>query len=173
MSEYQAQKKTKPPIQELADRFLTGALKQDVLRFVAFLRENRLSPQWASTHSYKASCKSRGVCIIKLGENGYQLWINTQYDEEFSHCFADESERVKTFLLEHMVHCYGCGSCKPGLCLDVLGVPQANVCLHPVIRLENPDAEFLGLAKKLVLLRKQAIQAGKAPKVSYIAISKR
>lgn len=173
MSEYQKQKKTKPPIEELVGNSLAEPLKGDILNFVNFLRENKLSPQWASTNSYKASYKSRGVCIIKLTENSYQIWINTQYNEDFNSCFSEADEHVKKFLLDSMVYCFGCGSCKPGLSLDILGVPQINACYNPVIRMKNPDNEFLELAKRLVLLRKQAIRDGKAPKVTYIAMSKR
>lgn len=173
MSEYQQQKKAKPPIEETIDRYLTGEKKVRALAFVTFLRENKMSPQWGSTDSYNVSHKNRRVCILKFGENGFQIWANTQYNEDFNAGFEEESEENKAFLRSTIVHCFGCGSCKPGLGMEILGQQVTDACYNPVIRLADPDGERLELAKKLVLLRRQAIRQGKAPKVTYIAAGKR
>lgn len=173
MSEYQAQKKEKPSIYELIERNLTGETKEDLLRFVSFLKENRMSPQWGSTNTYNLSYKNRRVCIIKIAENSYQIWLNTQYNEDFNKYFADESDDIKKYLLDKVVYCFGCGSCKPGLEIDLLGVPLKKACYNPVIRMENPNEERLELARKLVLLRRKAIFEGKAPKITYISMKKR
>ena len=42
-----------------------------------------------------------------------------------------------------------------------------------VIRMKNPNEEMVDLVRKLVLLRKLAIQEEKAPKVTYISVKKR
>ena len=173
MSEYQEQKRTRPAIDVLAARLLDEPLQREVLAFVQFLRENRLSAQWASTNSYKVSDHSRGVCLIKLAEQSYQLWLNTQYDEAFNACFSQADESIKQYLMKNMVYCSGCGTCKPGLNVEVLGAAQRAACVHPVIRMANPDPALQELAKQLVLLRKQAIREGKVPKVSYVAMKKR
>ena len=173
MSRYQEQKKTKPPIEALAEALLLEALKADLLDFVSFLRENRMSPQWGSTHSYNLSCKNRRVCIIKIAENQYQLWLNTQYNEDFNECLGGEDEKAKQYLRNHITYCFGCGTCKPGWDGDILGTEIKGACFNPVIRMVNPEKWQLDLARKLVLLRKKAICEGKAPRVTYIAASKR
>ena len=173
MSEYQLQKKEKPAIYDVIDKCLVGKAKDDLLGFVSFLKENRMTPQWGSTNSYNLSYKSRRVCIIKIADNSYQIWLNTQYNEDFNEYFKNENGIIKEFLLSKVVYCFGCGSCKPGLDIDILGVALKNACFNPVIRMENPDDARLELAKKLVLLRRKAIYDGKAPKVTYISIKKR
>lgn len=173
MSTYQQQKQHHPPIEALIEEHLSGSRREQALQFVAFMRENRMSPQWGSSNSYNFSSKGRRVCILKLLGDGWQLWLNTQYNEDFNRCFALESEETRKFLLGTLVYCYGCGSCKPGINIDILGYPVKGGCLNPVIRLENPDEGKLALAYKLALLRQQAIREGKAPRVTYIAKSKR
>lgn len=173
MSEYQLQKKEKPSIYELIDKNLLGTSKDDLLSFVSFLKENRISPQWGATNTYTLSYKNRRVCIIKIAENSYQIWLNTQYNEDFNKCFADDSDDIKKYLLDKVVYCFGCGSCKPGLEIELLGVPQKKACYNPVIRMENPSEEQLNLARKLVMLRRKAITEGKAPRITYISVKKR
>ena len=173
MAKYLEEKKRKPSIDETIEKYLEGKSKEDAHAFVSFMRDNRMAPQWGSINSYNCSYKSRRVCIIKVNENGYQIWVNTQYNEEFNSCFAEESEENKKFLLSTITYCFGCGSCKPGLDIELLGVQLKSVCFNPVIRLENPDDIKFRLARKLVLLRKQAIHEGKAPKITYISKKKR
>ncbi len=132
-----------------------------------------MSPQWGSTNSYNLSYKGRRVCIIKIGENSYQIWLNTQYNEDFNEYFQEEDDSTKDYLLSKIIYCFGCGSCKPGLDIDILGVEIKNACFNPIIRMENPDAVHLELAKKLVLLRRKAIHEGKAPPITYISMKKR
>lgn len=173
VSEYQEQKKVKPAIEETVNKHLDGKLKNDLLDFVFFLRDNKMSPQWGSTNSYNLSYKGRRVCIIKIAEKSYQIWLNTQYNEDFNKCFSEDTEENKKFLIDSIIYCFGCGSCKPGLDIDILDVSLKGVCFNPVIRMENPDERQIELAKKLVLLRRQAIYEGKAPKVTYISQHKR
>ncbi|WP_167956791.1 hypothetical protein [Anaerosporobacter faecicola] len=173
MSDYQIQKKIKPSIDNQIELYLVGKDKENLISFVSFLRQNKMSPQWGSTNSYNLSYKGRRVCIIKIEERSYQVWVNTQYNEAFNSCFANESLEIKTFLRDRITYCYGCGSCKPGLDMEILGVACKGACFNPVIRMENPDEERLELARKLVMLRRQAIAEGNAPKITYIAMNKR
>lgn len=173
MSEYQRQKKEKPSVLTMAEQLLESTIKEDLLSFVSFLKEQQMSPQWASTNSYSVSFRNRRVCIIKLAPNSFQLWLNTQYNDDFNACFAQANEADKAFLLANVITCFGCGTCKPGLNIHILGTPFYNACYNPVIRIINPNEEQLSLARQLVLLRRQAIRDGKAPKVTYLAMSKR
>lgn len=173
LSKYQEQKKTKPKIENMIDDNLYGQLKNDAIDFVNFLRANKMSPQWASTNSYALSYKNRRVCIIKINKEEWALWLNTQYNDEFNVCFASEQKDMQNILLSKLVYCFSCGKCAPGHNITILGKEIKNACYCPVIRLINPNEIELDCAKKLVLLRKAAIAENKAPKVMYVAKSKR
>lgn len=172
-SKYEEQKETKPRIEDMVNNYLYGQLKNDAIDFVNFLKTNKLSPQWASTNSYALSYKSRRVCIIKINEEEWTLWLNTQYNDEFNACFAGEQEDMQKILLSQLVYCHSCGKCAPGHNITILGKKTQNACYCPVIRLTNPNQLELNCAKKLVLLRKTAIAENKDPKVMYVAMSKR
>ncbi len=173
MSEYEKQKQNKPLINDLINENLSGKLKEDAHNIVMFLRDNQMSPQWGAKNSYNTSYKSRRVCIMKINKDGFELRINTQYNEDFNDFFSDKNEHIRSFLLDNVTYCFGCGSCKPGHDIVILGKELKNACLNPVIRLEYPNEMLLDLAKELVLLRRKAIYEGKAPKVTYIAMHKR
>lgn len=173
MAEYEDQKKAKKPIDEEVQEFLTGETRKYAEEFISFLRENKMSPQWGAKDSYNLSYKTRRVCIIKFSQGSFELRLNTQYNEEFNDVFQDEPDEVQKFLLDTTISCFGCGTCKPGITMTLLGKPMKGLCYNPVINMLNPDGKWLELAKKLVLLRKKAIAEGKAPKVTYISMKKR
>lgn len=173
MSEYEIQKNAKPSFEETLGKCTDSDMKKLAEEFVEFLGENKMKPQWGAVNSYNVSCKGKRVCILKINENGFEIRANTQYGEEFNACFADTNERVKAVLLDSVVYCFGCGTCKPGLNTEMFGKKFSGLCYNPVIKLVNPDRELLELAKKLVLFRKKAAVEGKVPKVTYIAKSKR
>ena len=133
MSAYQEQKRTKPPIDVLAQAYLTGETQAKLMAFVAFLRENRMTPQWGSTNSYNLSFKNRRVCIIKIEKDSYQLWLNTQYNDEFDACFQEADEETRQYLRDRIQYCFGCGSCKPGIDREILGVACKGACFNPVL----------------------------------------
>lgn len=173
VSKYEQQKKMKPLLEDIIDSYLKGQLRDNAVEFVNFLRANKMSPQWASTDSYALSYKNRRVCIIKINAGEWSLWLNTQYNEDFNVCFCRENKETQNILLNSIVYCKYCGKCAPGLNITILGKQLQKACYCPVIRLHNPSQTELDCAKKLVILRKAAITENKAPKVMYIAMSKR
>ena len=173
VTDYQKQRKSKPSVEETVEKYLQGTAKERALRFVSFLRENKMAPQWGAVNSYNVSCKNRRVCILKINESGFQIRVNTQYNDDFNAFFSEESDETKEYLRASVSHCFGCGGCKPGLDIEILGKRFADACCNPSIHISDPDDEMLALAEKLVLLRKQAIKDGKAPEIKYIAIKNR
>ena len=170
---YKEQKEQKPSIDSLIEQHLSGSLKEDAILLVAFLRENKMSPQWGATNSFNVSHKNRRVCILKITDNCFEIRVSSQYDAQFNACFLQECEEIRQFLLQNITICFGCGSCKPGQDIEILGHRVTNACFNPVIRMSNPSRVQLDCAKKLVLLRKRAIAQGTAPKITYIAMDKR
>lgn len=173
VSKYEQQKKMKPLIEDIIDSYLKGQLRDDAIEFVNFLRANKMSPQWASTDSYALSYKSRRVCIIKINDGEWSLWLSTQYNDDLNVCFSGEKEDTQKIVLNNIIYCQYCGKCAPGLNITILGKQLQNACYCPVIRLQNPNQTELDCAKKLVILRKAAINENKASKVMYVAMSKR
>ncbi len=173
MSVYQRQKAEKPGIEDTMARLLAGAKLDGARAFVGFLRESGVSLSWGAVNSYNASYKGRRVCILKFAEDFFEIRSNTQYDEAMNARFAGADETTRAFLLGSVTYCSGCGTCKPGLSMTLLGRPVENACYNPVINLTNPDDGMLALARELALMRKEAIADGRAPRVTYIAKSKR
>ena len=173
MADYIEQKKAKPTIDELINELLDGEIKQSALSFLAFLTQNKMKPSWGAINSFNLSYKGKRVCIIKINKDCLDIRCNTQYNNDFNECFADADSDIKKLLLDSITYCFGCGTCKPGLDVTILGKELKSACFNPVIRFENPDASQLECAKKLVMLRRKAIADGTAPSVTYIAKSKR
>jgi len=62
------QKTTKPIIEDIIGKFLTGDKLRNAMDFIAFLRTNNMNPRWHSANSWRvAGKKGEGVCRIDLG----------------------------------------------------------------------------------------------------------
>lgn len=167
------QKVEKQQIDILIQQLLQGNEKESAEDFVGFLRANKLEPKWGAKNSYNVKYKAKRVCIIKINEDQLDLRLGTQYDEAYNDYFSDDDEETKQYLYDSITYCFGCGTCKPGITGNILGREVENACFNPVIQMVNPQKRKLELAKRLVLLRKEAIADDRAPKTTYIAASKR
>jgi len=162
------QKTERPKIEDV----LTGTLEGDTLlnarSFVLFLVENKMKPVWASANSWKASCKGKGICYIRLhgtahyhnlSENSWHIcFINYGYTglvgDSDEHISSDE--QLKEIVWDNIRFCTKCSNCKRGNVVDVFGKQFDEVC-HRWLVMETPNSEVLNCAKKIVLARKQEI----------------
>jgi len=62
------QKIHKPKIENVIPVLLEGKKQKAALNFADFMRENKLTPKWASYNSWKATYKGKSVCYINLYE---------------------------------------------------------------------------------------------------------
>ena len=129
--------------------------KQTALDFIAFLKTNRITP--GEKMKYKG--KRLGSFGIANTHEWY-LQIFTQYDDCFFDLIEKESEKTKAFV-RSKIEGTACGRCIQGKCAGTF------------IRVQNPDRAFIALAKKLVLLRCEAILSDRVPKCNYIKLSNR
>lgn len=74
--------------------------------------------------------------------------------DEYEQYISDET--LKDMVWNSVKHCTKCYNCKPGNSVMVLGKQFDEVC-HSWLMMKNPDADTLNCAKKIVIMRKQAI----------------
>ena len=66
MSEYQAQKELKPKVDDIARELLDEDKLANVLDFLEFLKNNKLTPRWYTANSWSVKHKNKTVCMIKF-----------------------------------------------------------------------------------------------------------
>jgi len=172
---YQEQKALKPNIEDVIHTLLKGGKARGALDFVAFAKSLRMTPQWACGNSWTLNYKNKRVAYFRLyaDEKDWGLWLYAQYDAHFASLLAGEPKEIQEYFLSNIVYCYGCGACAPGKDVELLGRELHNVCATPTFRLRGLNAAFRDFSKRAVILRREAIAAGRVPKVAYIAMKDR
>jgi hypothetical protein len=175
MASYQEQKASKPAPEDIIQKSLNDDKKEGALDFVAYVKSLRMNPQWASTNSWTLNYKNKRVGYFRINEStgDWQVSIHSQYDEYFNELVSGESKDIQDFILNNITYCYKCSACTPGIDMVLLGKDLKKICATPGIRLENPDETYRDFAKKLIMLRREAIASDRVPKVTYIAIKNR
>jgi len=69
MSLYKSQKPKKPKIEDVAKEIIDGDHLKNLLNFLAFLNDNKLTPRWQSGNSWKVVYKNKNVCHINLNDH--------------------------------------------------------------------------------------------------------
>jgi hypothetical protein len=175
MAGYQEQKADKPNVEEVIESSLKDEKKLEALDFVAFVKSLRMKPQWSSTNSWTFSYKSKRVGYIKINETAgeWELWSYAQYDKYFHELVIKESGEIQDYIVNNVLYCYKCSACAPGKDMTLLGKDLKNICATPVFRVKNPNEAFCEFAKRLINLRREAIDGDRVPKVTYIAMKNR
>ena len=159
------QRKTKPKIDDILPIYLDGDALKNATDFVAFLRENKMSPGWRSPNSWCCSYKGKVVTYIKLGHAAY---VNSEYDS-WQIVFFDRyndvgflDENTKKIAQSKIRFCERCTnfSCAPGIKATIFNTEwEDNICCYMSLRFNNPDTDELNCAKKLSLAHKTHIAA--------------
>jgi len=149
----------KPCIEDALHAALSPDKLSLALDFVAFLRQRRMAPQWASVNSWAVSCKGKRVCYLKItSSGGWYIRPAVQYDENL-HAFCQQ-EGLISIMLNNVHHCTGCGRCAPGKTAIFFGQTLEHVCCSPIdFEFHCPDALSLNCAKKIILYHRAAIVA--------------
>ena len=73
-------------------KYLDSDKKKNALKFVAYMRENKMSPSYRPSLRYKCNYKGKGICTISLPRD----WTNgTPYkDNEFAQSWMSQ-ENIK------------------------------------------------------------------------------
>ncbi len=149
----------KPRIEDALPTALSSEKATLALDFVTFLRQWRMSPQWASANSWAVSCKGKRVCYIKItSSGGWYIRPAVQYDENLrTFC---QQEGLTAIMLNNVHHCTGCGKCAPGKTAFFFGQMLEHVCCSLIdFEFHCPDAPTLDCAKKIILYHRAAIIA--------------
>lgn len=162
MSLYKKQKTEKPKIEEIAANFLVGDNLRNLTNFLEFLKDNKLTPRWQSSNSWKVVYKNRSVCHINLNEReGSWMIRHSQFtrDKWFQNYekYVTDDE-LKEFILDNISgpRCVGRG-CRGRENMTILGKHFDAVCTCWPLIVTNLDDAELECAKKLILLIKDII----------------
>ena len=169
------QKSSKPKIEDIANDVLSGNALKNALDFTAYLRENKMNPQWSAANAWKVTYKSYSVCFIRMHGTAHyhNLSEGSWHIIPFIGEYEDDAlpDEMKEIAWANKHTCKSCGQC--ALKLDaVFGKEYAYAC-ECSVRFVNPSAEAVECAKKLIELRRNEIKAGSAKKHQYIAMRNR
>jgi len=160
----QRQKIAKPTPEDAFSEFLIGASKNNALDFIAWLRENNLTPRWDGIYRWKVSYKSKYICYINLSwppSNGiWEVKPNRLFFGEYGKYITDD--KLKNFALD-IVNLPGCNrQCGRMKNTEFLGKKFDEVCSCWPFKVKNPDGEALDELKNLVLTSRDIIDGLKA-----------
>jgi len=153
--------KSKPLIECAIAEYLDTDMKDSVLSFVEYLRENKLPPTWASSNSWKISFKGKGVCYVKISTERWHI-------QPIGHFGDNNLTFVTNDLLKEIVWscvkiCNACNGryigkkrpCNFGVDRTIFGKDFNNVCHYLIIK--NPNDDMLGFVKMWIETKKNEI----------------
>jgi len=164
------QKNARPKIEDVINDVLCRDTLKNAEDFIAFLRANKMSPRWASTNSWVVLHKKQHICYIRisgaahyhnLGSGSWHIsYVNYGHTNlvgyTYEHWPNMTDEDFKAMIWNNIKNCRKCYNCTPGNSVTVLGKQFNNVC-HSWLTIKNPDIDTLTCAKKIVIMRKNAI----------------
>ena len=170
-----AGKADKPKIEDVVSSVLDGDVLSDALKFIAYLKENRINPQWAAENVWKVSYKSYSVCFIRLygaaahhGLKAGSWHIVPLIGDYEDSCLSDN---FKEIVWANKTTCAKCGQC--ALKLDKIFGKEYDYACEKAIVFTNPNAEALECVKKLLEMRRNTIKDGQAKKHIYVPVKDR
>ena len=151
-----SEQKKYPKIEDVIGERIEDDRQKSALEFIAFLRENKLSPGRMDIGSYAVKSKGKSVCNVYIQTD--ERWMMRFRPSTFEKSFSDSD--LLEFVFDNIHHpktrCPGC----PGISRDystVFGKQLDNVCNCWPVRIYNPDGKTLEQCKKFVLHIKSAI----------------
>ena len=179
---YKTQKKIKPKIEDIYSECLAGDTKQTALDFVAYMRENKMAPVWASANSWKCSCKGKGICYIRTHGTAWNhtsdlaSWSVTLYGD---YIYGDAVNRYYDFVVNENYQdiiwntraLKKCHRCQPQKCaaagtedgfagfsMVFFGKTFENVCRNGDTSFSDPDARTIAYIKGAIEILRSTIE---------------
>jgi len=162
MSLYKDQKAAKPKVEDVAGEFIDGDKLNNLLDFIGFLKDNKLTPRWQSYNSWSVRYKNKSVCYVNLNDReGCWMIRHSQFTRDnwfvgYEKYITDDE--VKEYILDNV---------NPPPCVDrdcwkrknmtILGKQYDEVCTCWPLIVRNPDGKALESAKKFILVIKKFI----------------
>lgn len=154
---------------------LQGDVLENALNTAAFLRKNKMNPQWSAANAWKVTYKSFTVCFIRLyGTADYHgVAKDSWYTKPFIGDYHEDalSDELKEIVWANARPCAYCGLCSLELG-HAFGKNYDHICEQSII-FTNPDAKSIECVKALLELRRQNIKDGVAKKHKYIPLRDR
>lgn len=159
---YKKQKELKPKAEDVAAKLIDGNNLKNLMNFLEFLKDNKLTPRWQSSNSWKVTYKNKSVCYVNLNDRE-KFWMIRHSQFTRDQWFKDydeyiENNELKEFVLGHINApiCVGRG-CKGRENMTILGKHFDSVCNCWPLTVKNADGAILENSKKLVLTIKNFI----------------
>ena len=169
---FKDQKNNKPKIEEIASDYYKEH-KDNILDFIKYLKDNKMTSQWVSVNSWKIFHKSKDVAFLKLYEGSWYVDPIVDFKDSEFELFL-KKEKLGTIVLDNIEKCISClpnGQCTPGRTIKIMGKEYSNVC-HS-LRFKDPKDNEIECIKKIFEYRKNIITGKGVLKTFYVGKPKR
>ena len=167
VSHFEIQKANKPTILTVAEQFMDGDFKTNFLKFLDFLKQEKIGLQWGSTNSFNANYKGKRVARILIAggsgfiKNHWRILVAVTDRDKFDSYLEEQTDEIFNMVMDGInKKCKGCGGCNPKT-LNVLGKRYENVCFSGLgtlgFQYTNPNDEETELIKRLINARTKYI----------------
>jgi len=176
----------KPVAEDVIPEVLNGEMKNDAMRFTAYMRENKMPFKQHTTTRQTQSAKYKGKTICKMvlydgttqksydlrQPAGTQSWlVNPWLDRIDDYDEIIASEGLQNILWDNVQYCvWGENSgmtgdyrfcnpnagCAGGICITRCGKTMKGVCHGRTYMFWDPDEDEIAAVKRLLELEKQA-----------------
>ena len=168
---YQSQGKNRPKLEDVLNDYLEGDNLQNALNFTAWLRANKMAPQyisgyltgdmgmsWSVTYGKKEN-KANRVCHIKLYNNSWHICPSGDYYDDFKN-----NVELEQLITSNLNPCTGIETrcshmCNSGMghTMTFFGKEFNKLCGGFTIRLRNIEDAMLEKVKKVIEARNNTI----------------
>ena len=147
LSYNKTQLKERPTIRKIAEQFLNEKLRAQLEMFLQYTEQNKMPLSLCRCNTFQSNYKGNTVFRIEIA-NGqacqpdtYAIRVYTadnpcHYREENKESIQNSLNTyllkldvsMRDYFFEHLPRCRGCGKCKPGVALEVLGKRKSGIC---------------------------------------------
>ena len=146
-------------IEDAFNGYFTGETLKNALDFAEFIKANEM----IYDAEYEIHYKDKLACYIDIPSDKSQtwrVWTVGDFSREYEGFPIDE--HTKEIAWANVVYCGNCDDvdCDPGKIEIIFGKKFDSVCRgtdNLAMRFSNPDAKALECAKKMIAMRKYAI----------------
>ena len=155
MSLYKEQKVTKPKPEAVAGDFLNAERTASLLKFTAFLRENKIGISWATSNSWSLRYKGKLLGSLHFHDGNWRF-----AHRGLEKYYEMEEGDLKSFIFDN-IYIRECGNCQWTLTATKVDYMQPTTCGCWPLRIFNADGEVLENTKRLIEYRMKCITVDK------------